>query len=237
MFSILESMEKIKKSPVDLIKEEINRLLQITKYGWLNQREKRIITPNDKEWEEKNYFEKNCRVLSPSEVLKYKVGTCWDFSVYVADYIKKKFNLDSDIYFINNKNFTVTHTFIVFKYDNNIWIIEPTISRDGVFGVHKVNLPMSTFIKKLYKNNLSIDTINKHDSKEIISVAYNKKLTAHKFISFFFRLFPTKQLNILRSYIEIINSAGRVSSPFPLPPPPVLILITSGYSWQSVTDP
>lgn len=185
MFFITESGKLIKTDFIKLINNECNRLLSTTKYGWYNFKENKEILPNTKEWKTPNYFEKNCRILDPHEVLKYKIGTCWDFSIYIADYIKTISFLDSYIYFVNDKNFKVTHSFVVFKNLEKKYIVEPTINKENIFGVHQiVGEDINSFIKNFY-TNIKIFEINKCLASTAVKLAYKHELTAHKFISLF----------------------------------------------------
>lgn len=185
MLVIFESVNTITlNKTIKLLFNECNRLLSITKYGWYNFKEKKEILPNSKEWKIQNYFEDNCRILEPAEVLKYKIGTCWDFSIYIANYLKTISQLDSDIYFINDSEFKMTHTFVVFKSNNQTYIIEPTINKKNIFGVHLIDGRINTFIKKFY-SHLKIDEINKCEAQKIIKAVKKRNLTAHKFISMF----------------------------------------------------
>lgn len=186
MFLFTELKNEI-NSNLNLIKsidDECYRLLSLTKYGWYNFKEKKEILPNSKEWKTQNYFEKNCRILDPNEVITYKIGTCWDFTIYMANYIKDKFNLQSDIYFVNDKNFRVTHSFLIFKNLKDLYIVEPTFNRKNIFGVHKITGQITKFIKNFYKN-IEIYEINKCNSNIILDLAFKHELTAHKFISLF----------------------------------------------------
>lgn len=189
---LIKKQLDIPESILQKINNEIYKLSKF-EYGWYDFKNNKKILPNTKEWDTPSYFEKNCRVLSPDEVLKYKLGTCWDFSVYMASYLKNKLGVDSFIYFLANKSFTITHTFLVFKYLMDFYICEPTIL--SIMGIYKINKKfinsdeeieeyILNFYRKKYKKT-NFKLFGSSNSLPIINVANKKELTAHKFISFF----------------------------------------------------
>lgn len=68
------------------------------------------------------YLNKNARILTPQEVLKYKVGTCWDQSLALA-YLLSQAGIEFK-YFFMEKPSNATHTFVVARVDNKYYWLE-----------------------------------------------------------------------------------------------------------------
>lgn len=100
----------------------LDKLSRMT-YGWYDHNNDKNITPDSKEFFILGYFEQNCHVLRSNELLKRKIGTCWDFSLYAYEELSKTYSdvLFSYFEFMTNKKQLVTHTTVLFKDDNNLW--------------------------------------------------------------------------------------------------------------------
>ena len=98
--------------------EEIFNILKDIEYGWLDKNKEINYEVND-------LFQDNYILQSPKEVLKNKVGVCWD-QVELERYLFKNTDLEFKTYFIIHyaENYTPTHTFLVYKKDNSYYWFE-----------------------------------------------------------------------------------------------------------------
>lgn len=88
---------------------EIMELMRNIEYGWVDKNKKRHNVVD-------NEYSDSYRLQSPDEVIKNKVGVCWDQTELERYYFEKS-DLEIKTYFLvhydNNK--CPTHTFLVFK--------------------------------------------------------------------------------------------------------------------------
>ena len=98
--------------------KEIFNILKDIEYGWLDKNKKINYEVND-------LFKDNYILQSPKEVLKNKVGVCWD-QVELERYLFKNTDLEFKTYFITHytENYTPTHTFLVYKKEDNYYWFE-----------------------------------------------------------------------------------------------------------------
>ncbi len=95
-------------------------------YGFYDDIYKKIITDKDKEFNTPGYIDKHCRILFPKEVEKYKVGTCWDTSLYMYSKLKtdcKKYvNNVKMVYVDTIKPSFLTHTTVMYQHrTSKLW--------------------------------------------------------------------------------------------------------------------
>lgn len=98
--------------------------LNIT-YGFYDNTRKKIITPEDKEFSTPGYIDKNCRILFPIEVEKYKCGTCLDISLYTYYKLKNdcKYQVSNVcmVYVDTQKPSFKSHTTILYQKLSKMW--------------------------------------------------------------------------------------------------------------------
>lgn len=99
-------------------------------YGFWDSSTNKLMERTDENNNE--YLNKNARILTPQEVLKYKVGTCWDQSLTLA-YLLSQAGIEFK-YFFMEKPSNETHTFVVAKVDNKYYWLETAWSRHK--GIH-----------------------------------------------------------------------------------------------------
>ena len=97
---------------------KIMHILNEIEYGWIDKN-------NNKYNEVNNLFSDNYILQSPKQVLKNKIGVCWD-QVELERYLFEKENICFNTYFIvhyDNDKYP-THTFLIYKKDNKYYWFE-----------------------------------------------------------------------------------------------------------------
>ena len=144
---------------------KIMDILNEIEYGWIDKN-------NNKYDEVNNLFLDNYILQSPEQVLKNKIGICWD-QVELERYLLKKENIDFNTYFIeyfNNQN-NPTHTFLICKENNKYYWFEHSYKMFR--GIHEYNSELEALkdIKeKFIKNRLN----NNYNPMNLCIYKYNK---------------------------------------------------------------
>lgn len=129
-FSI-PSMEAASLTPATpAVLREIYRQVAGCEYGFWDSSTNKLMERTDENNNE--YLNKNARILTPQEVLKYKVGTCWDQSLALA-YLLSQAGIEFK-YFFMEKPSNETHTIVVAKVDNKYYWLETAWTRHK--GIH-----------------------------------------------------------------------------------------------------
>ena len=109
------------------IMNELNKI----EYGWIDKN-------NNKYNEVNNLFSDNYILQSPEQVIKNKIGICWD-QTELERHLFEKENIDFNTYFIeyfNNQN-NPAHTFLIYKENNKYYWFEHSYK---IFrGIHEFN--------------------------------------------------------------------------------------------------
>lgn len=153
------------------------------KYGWFSAKTKKIITPNDSEFDEPYFFYNNCRVLQPDEVWKYKIGTCWDQSLLIYNELIKLKYPCSLVFLQLEKDFD-SHAVTFYKENNKIFRFEHSWEEyRGISGPYaSIELGISELKKQILKNKkLQKIFINKNVNADRLLGDYN--LTCSKYLS------------------------------------------------------
>ena len=101
---------------------KIMNIMNEIEYGFLDQDNQNLA--HSKNWDEK--FPKIYYLLSPEELLKTKVGTCFD-QVELERKLFNDYNILVKTYFIYSyisKDNIPSHTFLTFEYQNKIYWFE-----------------------------------------------------------------------------------------------------------------
>ncbi len=132
----------IENSPYDKLKniknpEELIKFMEenIT-YGFVDKNGKKYLDMFSKEWQD-NWFNK-CIVQTGKEILKTKIGTCWD-QVELERLWFREYNYQFKTIFIefqnNKKSNLPTHTFLVYKDKGEYYWFEHSFYDNR--GIHK----------------------------------------------------------------------------------------------------
>lgn len=130
----------------DLLKK-----MDVIKYGFMTKDGKKITDEDgDIFADDGKFFYANCRVLQPEEVWKYKVGTCWDQSLLVYDFFKKR-NINCRFVYIHLMDPGNSHTCVFFE-DNGEWFRfeHSWKSYKGILGPYKT---LDEGVKELVKHH------------------------------------------------------------------------------------
>lgn len=140
------------------------------------------------ERENPQYMYYNCRILTPEEVLEYKIGTCWDTSICVC-YLADLKDLPFQTYYFETTS-KRTHMVASVFYKDFWYMIEH--SRNDLYGIHK--------FKKL-EDCWKLQDSTLKDSEKIIYRNYN---------------FSDEIINLFNDYNitiqKILNMTGTVLS-------------------------
>jgi hypothetical protein len=139
-------------------------------YGWYDIVHNKKIYPNSKEWNTPGYFNSYCKVLKPDEFWKYKIGSCWDISLWEYTELIKFYNCN--YIYLENTNIRVSHAAVCYsEYNKWYWFEFSWLKYEGIHGPFK-NFKMALdIIKEKFKkeyNNITFFNPNV-DVKKILS--------------------------------------------------------------------
>ena len=128
-------MKKIKFDEIKTPRELLTFMGQNITYGFVGKNGKKYLDEHSLDWANNWYNE--CIVQSGEEVLKTKVGTCWD-QVELKRLWFKKHNYQFKTIFIwfevNKSNDLPTHTFLVYEEKGKKYWLEKATSEDiGIY--------------------------------------------------------------------------------------------------------
>jgi len=175
-------LEKVKDSIPQFKdpKELFNWISDNLKYGWMDKNYKKYNTFGKTWW-------KHYSLLLPEEVYKYKIGTCFEQTIFANYIFNRDFpKLETKMIFIaqmENKKEANTHTFLLYKYKDKTgwWWFENAFHQfKGIRG------PFSTTGNAIDSVKKAMKTIRKSDKfwvTEMNSKLFQKKLTGKEFYS------------------------------------------------------
>ncbi|MDD3048814.1 MAG: hypothetical protein PHQ89_02335 [Bacilli bacterium] len=144
--------------------EEIMNYMNKIDYGWIgnNSNENNLV---DKSFSD-NYF-----LQSPKQVLKSKVGICWDQVELERFYFKNYNNVKT--YFIchYDGDKCPTHTFLTYEKGNKYYWFEHSFPKYR--GVHEFN-NIKDLLKTVKQNFIETDLNNKYEERNLLIREYTK---------------------------------------------------------------
>lgn len=144
---------------------KIMDILNKIEYGWIDKNNNKYTGVN-------NLFSDNYILQSPEQVLKNKVGVCWD-QVELERYLFEKENINFNTYFIvhydNDK--CPTHTFLIYKANNKYYWFEH--SWEKFRGIYKYNSE-SKALKDIKEKFIKAELNNNYDPMNLCIYKYNK---------------------------------------------------------------
>lgn len=154
---------------------EIMEKMKNIKYGWIDKK-------SDKNSVTDKFFSENYRLQNPKEVIKNKIGVCWD-QVELERYYFKNWN-NIKTYFIchydNDK--CPSHTFLTYEKDNKYYWFEH--SWEKYRGIHKFDNEKE--ILKTVKNNfIESELNNKYEKSNLLIREYKKATPGISVIEFY----------------------------------------------------
>ena len=143
--------------------DEIQKIMDNIEYGWVDKYHNKHIDDYDT-------FANDYILQSPKEVLKNKVGVCWD-QVELERYLFRPSTLNIYTYFIvyyDNDKYP-THTFLTYEYDNKYYWFEHSWERFK--GIHIYDS----------KDNLLLDVKNKFIKYELDNCCNKNNLVIYEY--------------------------------------------------------
>ncbi len=142
--------------------DDIIKIMNDIEYGWVNKKGQKYID-NDE------LFGKNYILQSPQELLKSKLGVCWD-QVELERYLFKQSSYEFNTYFIihyDNTNCS-THTFLVYKKGQKYyWFEHSWVLYKGIREYNSLEELLQDvkdkFVKDMLNNNFKKDNLHLYE--------------------------------------------------------------------------
>ena len=153
--NLLRNLAEASNSDSDILNviktpEDLSLYMKSINYGWIDKKGKRNGTGDD---DDEEYFYKEYSLQSPEDLIKSRLGVCWD----QAELERKWFKLHKYQYAVIyvevvNDESAPTHTFLIYKDPNNNEICWFENSWGQYRGIHKystVNKCVNDVVNKL----------------------------------------------------------------------------------------
>ena len=140
-------------------------ILNEIEYGWIDKNNNRYSEVN-------NLFSDNYILQSPDQVLKNKIGICWDQTELERCLFEKE-NISFNTYFIeyfNNQN-NPAHTFLIYKENNKYYWFEHSYKMFR--GIHEFNTELEA-LKDIKEKFIKAELNNNYDPMNLCIYKYNK---------------------------------------------------------------
>ena len=136
---------------------EIMNLMQDIKYGWIDSKKKQHVFRD-------NMVLQDYILQTPKEVMKNKVGICWDQVELERQYFKKNDWNIKTYFFIYQDDFQcVTHTFLTFEKDKMYYWFEHSWERfKGIHAYSSLEELIFDVKEKFIKYEVKENVINKN---------------------------------------------------------------------------
>ncbi len=145
--------------------DDIMEVMKTIEYGWVDK-------DNNKHKKISKEMLNKYKLQSPKEVLKNKIGVCWD-QVELQRYLFNKLGLDFKTYFICYYDFikNPNHTFFVYKKDNKFYWFEHSFHKyKGIYLYDNLN-DLFLDVKDKFTSQ---EIIKSYDDKDILIREYDK---------------------------------------------------------------
>lgn len=130
-------------------------------------------------------------VQQPENLEKTKIGTCYDQSLYIYDKLTKA-KYSCKLIFFTNSTLTITHSFVLFKENNNTYWIENAYEK--FTGIHKVDNGYLDVLKVWAKDEkINANNVAVNDNVDTNKLLTNKNLTYAEYIKIVTEPFLTKE--------------------------------------------
>ena len=176
----------MKFDEIDSPNELLNFMNENIKYGFIGKNKKIYTDPSSKEWDD--WYEE-CIVQTGKQVLESKIGTCWDqVELERLWFLNKKYDIKTIfIWFETNcENNYPTHTFLLYKKDNNwYWFEHSFFDFRGIHEFSSYEEAIDYVIKKHLNYAIKNNVAKLEDKKIIVSYEYKKlekSLTVDEFL-------------------------------------------------------
>lgn len=144
---------------------EVMELMQNIEYGWMDK-------DNNKHFIVDAQYSKNYRLQSPKEIIKNKVGVCWD-QVELQRYYFKANDWNVKTYFIcyydNDK--CPTHTFLTYEMGKQVYWFEHSWGKYR--GIHQYN-SLKELLKDVQEKFIVTELQNNYNENNLLLREYGK---------------------------------------------------------------
>ncbi len=163
----------MKKYNISTIEEFFEYCKKEFNYGWIDKEGKRHEGVNDGE---------TYSLQSPKELMKSKLGICWDRTELYRDYLANMTNLKYETYYLlyEDGKGCPSHTILVYYNNNKVYWFEPMFQNKDCYysGIHEytnLNDLLNDFKVIWIKEAIISGMIPKnYDDKNIFIYQYNK---------------------------------------------------------------
>lgn len=177
-----ENEEKVVNT--NIIVNDLNKIIDklfTLDYGFYDIVKKQKINQNNPLFQDSDYINKNCRISSPNILFKRKIGCCFDFTLFLFNYIIAKYSfLNTKILFFQKYNPVEFHTTVAFS-DKKYWYwVEGSYLKYK--GIHTFNhiSNLGNFLINDGFNNWNI--VDNRIAKNLLSYSKTKAMTIPYFI-------------------------------------------------------
>ena len=144
---------------------EVMELMQGIEYGWMDK-------DNNKHFIVDEQYSENYRLQNPKEVMKNKVGVCWD-QVELQRYYFKANDWNIKTYFIchYDNDRCPTHTFLTYEKENHVYWFEH--SWEKYRGIHQYN-SLKELLKDVKEKFIVTELQNNYNENNLLLREYSK---------------------------------------------------------------
>ncbi|MGE5456616.1 MAG: ASCH domain-containing protein [Ignavibacteriales bacterium] len=155
--------------------KEIMNIMGKIEYGWVDNKKNKYYEPDE-------LFLDNYILQSPKEILKSKIGVCWD-QVELERYLFRNHKLNIKTYFIchydNDK--CPTHTFLVYeKYNKFYWFEHSWDKYKGIHEFKNERELLESIREKFIKDQLN----NNYNEENLLIREYSKPISGITVVEF-----------------------------------------------------
>lgn len=151
--------------------EELLDWMDCIEYGWMDKDHNRRNDFGDKFWDDYS-------MLLPDEVLKYKIGTCWDQTVFEHHVFTNQLGMEAKMIFIQEYKLT-THAFLLFRKGNKWFRFEHAdVETRGIHGPYDTVRDAVEAVHEVMKEEDGFG----YGWTEMDPADFNRKLTCKEFM-------------------------------------------------------
>ena len=122
-------------------------------YGFWDPTTQSAILPDDPRWSNRDYIHTHCVVLGPEQLAKYKVGTCWDMSLYCYQKLLDAHYKKVALYYMEYLSSTckVTHTATIYTHTASKLWYWMECAWNAHMGIHGKRVHQTTLLSDITK--------------------------------------------------------------------------------------
>ena len=181
---ILEEENEEQVIKINIIIGDLNKIIDklfTLDYGFYDIVKRKKIAKENPLFFDSEYINKNCRLSSPNLLLRRKIGCCFDFTLFIFNYIKAKYPfLNTKILFFQKYKPIEFHTTVAFSDKKNWYWVEGSYLKFK--GIHIFNhiSNLGNFLINEGFNNWNI--VDDRIAKSLLSYSKTNSMTIPYFI-------------------------------------------------------